>query len=851
MALLEASSMNLIEWRGAIVLISPQLKHVRDTIAPHIRPCADPLHITLLTKAEYAALGRPAIPEVNLSHIYILGISSNKGSDVQWLVTIWNHGNAYRQRMKIPSKDFHVTLSDRDDYGVDKGVMSIKGGGDSLLHTCGTLTEDAFDHLLASKATPVHPQLASHMVHHHPKSYKSFIRLGDSSVSISPKVAALSYARALALNSGVFDYVLKKLLRLSHQATWGPVVTQKEFETIQAERLDEHLLRPWSGVITTLCNGHLWRRPTESRDRMLYIGRKLPRFFAWLYPHRLAAMSTPRNEADIDLLMDMGVTTIVTLTAEEPLNPAWFAFKPITHIFIPVKNYDSPTIAEMDIIYDRFRQDTHGRWLVHCGGGKGRAGTVIGCLIAMYGYDDTDYDTATPKMDGSTIIRELRDIRPGSIESERQERFIGEWLSHRWAIAQEDQIPSESPTSLDITLDHGAFPQGLDHLNAQVCFLVGVPGSGKSWLANAIAKRRAAPTVIISQDESRSRQNCENALGAPYSDDTLIILDRCNPDIKGRKEWLSLTRSARRSVAIYFDYDVDQCLKRVDNRLGHPTIKPGRGKNAMQQMLKSLTRPALREGFGAVLSVSSFAAACEAVYLLGGPTTIIKFPRTPHLIDLGATSSDDIVLGAQHMTGNLVVEEKVDGANMGFSLDWNRQVVVQNRSHYVCSTDHAQFKLLSTWVDRHLETLCRILGRDEQYPERYILYGEWVAAGHSIRYSHLPDTFLAFDLYDRHHKSFISRKLLSSALRGTGIEQVPLVCETSSVSVKELTDMVQQQSRFYNGRVEGVYIRTENKEKTRTIGRGKVVRSDFLAGNEHWSKGPLVLNGIVNDNISG
>lgn len=49
-------------------------------------------------------------------------------------------------------------------------------------------------------------------------------------------------------------------------------------------------------------------------------------------------------------------------------------------------------------------------------------------------------------------------------------------------------------------------------------------GAGKSWFAQAISKRRKV--TIISQDESRSRNACENQLGASAKTSQLTILDR-------------------------------------------------------------------------------------------------------------------------------------------------------------------------------------------------------------------------------------------------------------------------------------------------------------------------------------
>jgi hypothetical protein len=47
--------------------------------------------------------------------------------------------------------------------------------------------------------------------------------------------------------------------------------------------------------------------------------------------------------------------------------------------------------------------------------------------------------------------------------------------------------------------------------------------------------------------------------------------------------------------------------------------------------------------------------------------------------------------------------------------------------------------------------LAQVLGR------QYILFGEWLAAQHSIAYDSLPDLFLAFDIYDKEAGRFLSR----------------------------------------------------------------------------------------------
>ena len=120
-------------------------------------------------------------------------------------------------------------------------------------------------------------------------------------------------------------------------------------------------------------------------------------------------------------------------------------------------------------------------------------------------------------------------------------------------------------------------------------------------------------------------------------------------------------------------------------------------------------------------------------------------------------------------------------------------------------------------------------------------------AKHSIHYPALPGAFIAFDLFDRLERTFLSRGGLASALHGTGIHQVPLLLTSESISRAEIVGLLQTTSAFGRDRIEGVYIRTEDETRRLTIGRGKVVRRDFISGDEHWTKGPLTLNEFIRD----
>jgi len=121
-------------------------------------------------------------------------------------------------------------------------------------------------------------------------------------------------------------------------------------------------------------------------------------------------------------------------------------------------------------------------------------------------------------------------------------------------------------------------------------------------------------------------------------------------------------------------------------------------------------------------------------------------------------------------------------------------------------------------------------------------------ATHSIPYTNLPDRFLAYDMYDRSTNTFLDRKGLVALLSTTTIQIVPVVYEGESMpSELDVRKMVQTQSKFYNGRLEGVYVKIEEDGIVKF--RGKVVRSDFIAGNEHWGKSNLQVNGLALDKI--
>ena len=148
-------------------------------------------------------------------------------------------------------------------------------------------------------------------------------------------------------------------------------------------------------------------------------------------------------------------------------------------------------------------------------------------------------------------------------------------------------------------------------------------------------------------------------------------------------------------------------------------------------------------------------------------TDFFRFPHTPHLAWLGSgTPRDDKVLSpaeAQTLLAEaVVIEEKLDGANLGLSISPDGTLWAQNRGQYLIAPYAGQFEHLGHWIDAREDALFDALG------ENLILFGEWCAARHSVAYDHLPDWFLVFDVYDRSVCCFWSTARRDALARSLG-----------------------------------------------------------------------------------
>jgi len=71
--------------------------------------------------------------------------------------------------------------------------------------------------------------------------------------------------------------------------------------------------------------------------------------------------------------------------------------------------------------------------LIHCDGGRGRAGTVLTCFALKHGFKGKlNCDFHNEPNDANGTLEMARQIRPGTIENEQQKKFVTEYSSHLW-----------------------------------------------------------------------------------------------------------------------------------------------------------------------------------------------------------------------------------------------------------------------------------------------------------------------------------------------------------------------------------------------------------------------------------
>ena len=143
----------------------------------------------------------------------------------------------------------------------------------------------------------------------------------------------------------------------------------------------------------------------------------------WVEPGLVLAGEYPgepqdgwRARATVDLLVDTGVRTFVDLTEPGELTPydhhvvasAEARRLDVRHLRFPIRDLSTLDDHGYDEILDAIRTHAErGAVYVHCWGGVGRTGTVVGCLLADDGHDH------------DAVLTRLGELRAGTRKAHR------------------------------------------------------------------------------------------------------------------------------------------------------------------------------------------------------------------------------------------------------------------------------------------------------------------------------------------------------------------------------------------------------------------------------------------------
>ncbi len=249
---------------------------------------------------------------------------------------------------------------------------------------------------------------------------------------------------------------------------------------------------------------------------------------------------------------------------------------------------------------------------------------------------------------------------------------------------------------------------------------------------------------------------------------------------------------------------------------------------------------------------------------------IYKYPRTRHIEGSGLQKGDedlDVIPLREFANRFLVIEEKMDGANSAISFAQHGRLQLQSRGHYLSGGEREkQFHLFKTWAHRYTLELWEALG------ERYVMYGEWLYAKHTILYTDLPHYFMEFDIFDKTTGTFLSTERRRAFLRKLPFVSSVKVLHEGSVSTMHMVKNLIGPSFFIkqdqkqvleqicaeramdyarvlsetdtSGIMEGLYIKVEEKDIVQE--RYKYVREGFLqavfASESHWLDRPIIAN---------
>ncbi len=142
--------------------------------------------------------------------------------------------------------------------------------------------------------------------------------------------------------------------------------------------------------------------------------------FSYILPGKLAGCARPGRGGtlgnDLVELRERGIGAVVSLT-ELPLAASVLEEMGFRHLHLPIRDFTPPTRGQMKAFAD-FVESCNADGLavvVHCAAGMGRTGTMLAAYLVTQGRSAKE------------AVAEVRQVRPGSIETSEQERCIADF----------------------------------------------------------------------------------------------------------------------------------------------------------------------------------------------------------------------------------------------------------------------------------------------------------------------------------------------------------------------------------------------------------------------------------------
>lgn len=158
--------------------------------------------------------------------------------------------------------------------------------------------------------------------------------------------------------------------------------------------------------------------PSEGEDARESAAEGLLDGFVWVTPGKLAGLSLPGGEFEIDAelaaLGRLGITSLVTLTKSD-IPAELLSRHGLGGLHLPIRHGEPPTVAQTSMLLIRMQGMLRaGEVLaVHCSDGLGRTGTVLAAWLMR-----------EQGLSAEEVLKRLRQIDPRFVESPEQEAFL-------------------------------------------------------------------------------------------------------------------------------------------------------------------------------------------------------------------------------------------------------------------------------------------------------------------------------------------------------------------------------------------------------------------------------------------